>query len=136
MGDAVLAPPGQGSGGHGLPGDWAAPSRLVRAWFMQRYAKPAENAAAGVNLAAHLLNAVDIPLGAIRPADNTFKDSDYTMWIAIKDLKNKIVYFRTYENLMLRAIDLNKLDMKPGAPKKALDIQGGSEAADVTGNLK
>jgi penicillin V acylase-like amidase (Ntn superfamily) len=58
------------------------------------------------------------------------------MWIAIKDLKNKIVYFRTYENLMLRAIDLNKLDMKPGAPKKALDIQGGSEAADVTGNLK
>ena len=72
---------------------------------MQRYAKPAENAAAGVNLAAHLLNAVDIPLGATRRNYNTFKDSDYTIWITIKDLKNKIVYFRTYENLMLRAID-------------------------------
>ena len=58
------------------------------------------------------------------------------MWIAIKDLKNKVVYFRTYENLTLRAIDLKKLDMKPGAPKKALTLQGGSEAMDVTGNLK
>ena len=42
MGDAVLAPPGQGSGGQGLPGDWTSPSRLVRCWFMQRYAKPVE----------------------------------------------------------------------------------------------
>ena len=136
MGNTVLAPPSQGSGGRGLPGDWTSPSRLVRTWVMQRYVKPAETAAAGVNLAAHILNAVDIPLGDVRPADNAFKDSDYTMWIAIKDLKNKVVYFRTYENLALRAIDLKKLDMKPGAPKKALAIQGGSEVADVTGNLK
>ena len=136
MGNTVLAPPSQGSGGRGLPGDWTSPSRLVHIWFMQRYAKPAETAAAGVNLAAHLLNAVDIPLGAIRPADNTFKESDYTQWIAIKDLKNIVFYFRTYENLMLRAIDLKKLDMKPGAPKKAMPMQGGSEVVDVTGNLK
>jgi choloylglycine hydrolase len=132
----VLAPPSQGGGGRCLPGDWTSPSRLVHIWFMQRYAKPAETAAAGVNLAAHLLNAVDIPLGAIRPADNTFKESDYTQWIAIKDLKNIVYYFRTYENLMLRAINLKKLDIKPGAPKKAMPMQGGSEVADVTGNLK
>ena len=136
LGNTSLAPPSQGSGGRGLPGDWTSPSRLVRAWFMQRYAKPVETAAAGVNLAAHILNAVDIPLGDIRPGDNTFKDSDYTMWIAIKDLKNQVVYFRTYENLALRSIDLKKLDMKPGAPKKALGIQGGSEVVDVTGDLK
>jgi penicillin V acylase-like amidase (Ntn superfamily) len=30
----------------------------------------------------------------------------------------------------------NYLDMKPGAPKKAMPMQGGSEAVDVTGNLK
>ena len=53
MDNTVLAPPGQGSGGRGLPGDWTSPSRL-----------------------------------------------------------------------------------KPGASKKALPIQGGSEAADVTGYLK
>lgn len=136
MGNTVLAPPSQGSGWQGMPGDWTSPSRLLRAWAMVRYAKPAENVAQGVNLAAHLLNAVDIPLGDIRPTDNTLKDSDYTQWIAIKDLKNLVFYFRTYENLMLRAIDLKKLDMKPGAPKKALAIQGGSEVVDVTGNLK
>lgn len=136
LGGTELTPPGQGSGGQGMPGDWTSPSRLIRAWFMQRYAKPAENGVAGVNLAAHLLNAVDIPLGVIRPTDNTFKDSDYTMWIAIKDLKNKVLYFRTYENLSLRAIDLTKLDMAPGSKKKTMPIQGGSGVADVTGDLK
>ena len=136
LGNTWLAPPSQGSGGRGLPGDWTSPSRLVRAWFMQRYAKPVKNAAAGVNLAAHILNVVDIPLGDIRPKDNTFKDSDYTMWIAIKDLKSKVVYFRTYENLMLRSVDLKKLDVSPGAQRKSMPIQGGSEAVDVTGNLK
>lgn len=136
IGNTMLTPPSQGSGELGMPGDWTSPSRLVRAWIMQRFAQPTENAAAGVNLAAHILNAVDVPRGAIRPADNSFKENDYTMWIAIKDLKNKVLYFRTYENLSLRAIDLKKLDMSPGAPKKAMSIQGGSEAADVTGNLK
>ena len=103
---------------------------------MVRYAQPAENVAQGVNLAAHLLNAVDIPLGAVRPADNTLNDSDYKQWIAIKDLKNLVFYFRTYENLMLRAIDLKKLDLQPGAPMKAMPMQGGREVVDVTGNLK
>ena len=136
QGDTVLAPPSQGSGGQGLPGDWTSPSRLVRAWFMQRHAKPVKDAAAGVNLAAHILNGVDIPVGSIRPEDNPFNDNDYTMWIAIKDLKNKVLYFRTYENLALRAIDLKKLDMSPGASKKVMSIQGGTEVLDVSANLK
>lgn len=58
------------------------------------------------------------------------------MWIAIKDLKNRVLYFRTYENLMLRSIDLKKLDMTPGAPKKAMSIQGGRGVVEVTGELK
>jgi choloylglycine hydrolase len=136
QGATVLAPPSQGSGGRGLPGDWTSPSRLVRACFMQRYAQPVKDAAAGVNLAAHILNGVDIPVGAVRPADDSFRDNDYTMWIAIKDLKNKVLYFRTYENLALRAIDLKKLDLSPEAPKKALSLQGGSEVTDVSANLK
>jgi choloylglycine hydrolase len=103
---------------------------------MQRHAKPVKDASAGVNLAAHILNGVDIPLGIIRPVDNSFNDNDYTMWIAIKDLKNRVLYFRTYENLALRAIDLKKLDLSPGAPKKAMSIQGGSEVVDVSANLK
>ena len=41
-----------------------------------------------------------------------------------------------YEDLALRAIDLKTLDLKPGSPKKALGIQGGSEVVDVTGNLR
>lgn len=136
QGNTVLAPPSQGSGWQGMPGDWTSPSRLLRAWAMVRFAKPAENAGEGVNLAAHILNAVDIPLGAVRPADNTMQDCDYTQWIAIKDLKNRIFYFRTYQDLTLRALDLKKLDMNPGAPQKSMPLQGSNEVVDVTGNLK
>lgn len=73
---------------------------------------------------------------ASRRADNSFEDSDYTLWIVIKDLKNQVLYFRTSENLQLRANDLKKLDMKPGAPKKAMSIQGGNGVVDVSGDLR
>ena len=52
----------------GIPGDWTPPSRFVRTTAMLRYAKPVANAKEGINLAEHILNAVDIPLGNVRPA--------------------------------------------------------------------
>src|SRR3984885_10966855 len=57
-------PPGHGSGMRGVPGDSTPPSRFVRILFQKQFAtQPANNADAG-SLALHLLNTVDIPLGA------------------------------------------------------------------------
>ncbi|HLN27537.1 MAG TPA: choloylglycine hydrolase family protein [Gemmataceae bacterium] len=136
IGGSVLTPPGQGSGFLGIPGDWTPPSRLVRTAAMMYYAKQADNATEGVNLAAHILNAVDIPKGDVRPSDNSTKESDYTQWIVVKDLTNKVLYFRTYDNPNLRVIDLKTQDLTPGAKIKSLPIQTGRGIEDVGNQLK
>lgn len=122
----VLAPPGQGGGFLGIPGDWTPPSRFVRTTAMLAFAAPAPKSADAVTLAEHTLNAVDIPIGDVR-ADK--EHSDYTQWAVIKDLTNKIFYYRSYDNLSLRSIDLKKLH---AATQVNLPIAGGAAILDST----
>lgn len=102
---AVIAPSGQGGGFVGIPGDWTPPSRFVRTSCMLTYADPANTTKEGIILAQHILNAVDIPKGDIR--DKSTGYNDYSQWSVIKDLKNKKLYYRSYDNLSLRCLDLN-----------------------------
>jgi choloylglycine hydrolase len=133
FGGMVLNPTGEGTGLLGIPGDWTPPSRFVRATTMIHFARPADNALQGVNLAQHILNAVDIPKGVV--LDDT-GSSDYTQWVLIKDLKNKAVYFRSYDNLLLRSLDLKKLDFRPGAKSRSIPISGGLGFVEVNNLLK
>lgn len=106
----VLTPPGQGSGFLGIPGDWTPPSRFVRATAMLAFARRPSVFADGVILAEHILNAVDIPIGAVRDGAGTSAHTDYTQWALIKDATNKKLYHRSYNDLSLRAVDLQKVD--------------------------
>lgn len=130
--DTILAPPGQGGGFLGIPGDWTPPSRFVRTCAMLGFAKPVVDAKAGVNLTLHILNAVDIPLGDVRPADKQIDHSDYTQWVVVKDLTNSQFYFRSYDNLNLRKIDLKKLDFgKSTKAEQLTPVAGGNAAVDL-----
>jgi choloylglycine hydrolase len=132
IGGSVLSAPGQGAGFLGLPGDWTPPSRFVRTTAMLAFAKQTNNAKEGVNLALHVLNAVDIPLGDIRSRFDSFEHSDYTQWIVVKDLTNSVLYFRSYDNLNLHYIDLKKLHFEEGnKPQKIAPISGGLEASEI-----
>jgi penicillin V acylase-like amidase (Ntn superfamily) len=42
--------------------------------------------------------------------------------------------FRTYDNLQVRSVDLNKLDLKDGAKKHVIKITGGDGIVDITPN--
>ena len=53
----------EGTGLMGLPGDYTNAGRFVRTSILKYFSKTPENAAEGVNLALHLLNAIDIPYG-------------------------------------------------------------------------
>lgn len=103
---AVISPNGQGGGFVGIPGDWTPPSRFVRTSCMLAYADPAKTTNDGLIQAQHMLNAVDIPKGDVR--DKSTGYSDYTQWALVKDLKNKKLYYRSYENLSLRSLDLKE----------------------------
>ena len=116
LGSITLPPIGQGTGLIGLPGDYTPPARFLRATALAYSSVPAENAKGAANLAFHILNAVDIPIGAV--AEKTLSKSDgkeklayeQTQWVTVYDLTNKIAYFRTYGNLNIRQVNLNKVD--------------------------
>ncbi|MBU0652357.1 MAG: linear amide C-N hydrolase [Proteobacteria bacterium] len=129
---------GSGSGWLGLPGDWTPPSRFIRTAVIVHAADPVKDAAAAVNLAEHILNANDIPLGVVKSKDSVNKMLiDYTQWIVIKDLTNKVVYFRSYQDLTLKKVDMKQLNLKPGAAVKTIPIEDGSKnIIDRTAGLK
>ena len=103
---AVISPNGQGGGFVCIPGDWTPPSRFVRTSCMLTYADPAKTSEDALIQAQNILNAVDIPKGDIR--DKSTGYSDYSQWALVKDLKNKKLYYRSYENLSLRSLGLNE----------------------------
>lgn len=116
LGKTTLKPLGQGTGLLGIPGDYTPPSRFLRATALAFASQPVPTAREASNLAFHILNAVDIPIGVVAervPGKEGTKDAlayEQTQWVTVYDLKNKIAYFRTYGNLNIRQINLNKMN--------------------------
>jgi choloylglycine hydrolase len=111
LGSVKLLPFGQGSGMLGLPGDFTPPSRFVRVAAFSQSVLPSQTGIEAVLEAFHILNAFDIPKGALREHEKDEHGNviaDYTIWISANDLKAKRFYFRTYENSQIRMVDLTK----------------------------
>lgn len=110
----------QGSGLHGLPGDFTSPSRFVRAAIFSTAAIPAENTEAAIGQVFHILNQFDIPVGAVRSIDSKTKQThlDYTMLTSVKDPQNSRYYFKTYDNQNIRFIYLKEFDLTAKKIKK------------------
>ncbi|MBK8639231.1 MAG: hypothetical protein IPN92_13490 [Chromatiaceae bacterium] len=59
---------------------------------------------------------MDIPLGAVvgktpsRTGGAPTLTYDKTEWATVYDLQHRIAYFRTYGDLTIRKVDLNKVD--------------------------
>ena len=74
-----------------------------------------------VRLAEHIVNNFDIPKGWIRPQDKGQEDKgkgdgrkqplEYTQWSTVADLVNRVYYVKTYEDPVLRGIDLKSFDL-------------------------
>ncbi len=125
-GNLVFASMGQGSGSIGLPGDISPPSRFVKIAFLKQTAVPTADMNHTLNLAEHLINNVDIPLGSVRAKQQSGQDvMEYTQWVVFKDLTHHMFYYRTYGDPTLRGIAMDKLDFSPQAArlKMPLNIQ-------------
>jgi len=138
VGDVKINAAGSGNGWLGMPGDWTPPSRFVRTALMVHSANPVKDSAEAVTLAQHILNANDIPLGVVKAGKKVMKEMvDYTQWIVVKDLTNKVLYFRSYQDLALKKVDMKKLSFKPGSKLISVAIESGSRnIIDVTGKMK
>jgi choloylglycine hydrolase len=115
---------GQGGGNIGIPGDYTPPSRFVRAAFMRHYSTKPRNADEATQLIGHILNTVDIPLGIAQSKEGNEIVSDYTQWIAIKDLTGNRLLIADYNHrTSYLTLDLNEvfaLDKPASVPVSAL----------------
>jgi choloylglycine hydrolase len=101
---------GQGGGLVGLSADYTPPARFVRAAFLRHFASVPETRTDNVQLVAHILNNVDIPVGVSSSKSGNQIVSDYTQWVAIKDLTNQQWHFTNYQNRTnYITLDLKKL---------------------------
>lgn len=131
---------GQGSGLLGLPGDYSARSRFVRAALFSSFATQPKTAIAAVKLAFHLLNTFDIPEGIVRPSEQTLIPSgqrhfELTQWTIVHDQKNKRTYVRTYENLTIQMVDLKKLDFTEES-LRTIPLRKELSIEDITDNSR
>jgi choloylglycine hydrolase len=115
---------GVGSGMRGLPGDWTPPSRFVRVAYCLDAALKPKNSAEAVNLAEHLLNMIDIPKGTIKEPTKfpLVYLYGYAQWVVIKDLTNKVLHYRTYDNTAWKSVNLMKYKLTPGSPIKTIPL--------------
>ncbi len=101
---------GQGGGIIGIPGDYTPPSRFVRAAFLRHNVPQPANAAEAIAVLAHVLNTVDIPIGIAQSKDGDKVVSDYTQWVAFKDLThNKLVIADYAHRLTFLTLDLDPI---------------------------
>ena len=109
----TLQPLGHGSGMLGLPGDFTAPSRFVRAAFYQTTSPVWDNGFETVVQAFHILNNFDIPIGSQhQKADIPKGMPSATQFTAATDQTAMRFYYRTAWNSNIRCIDLKKIDFR------------------------
>lgn len=126
---------GQGSGLHGLPGDFSPPSRFVRAAVFAATAVPSKTADEAIFQIFHILNQFDIPVGAVREITNGKTFNDYTLATVARDPKNGKYYFRTFEDQTIRFVDINAFDLNAKEIKSA-STNGRERSQNVDKDLK
>lgn len=123
---------GQGAGMFGLPGDVSPPSRFVRTAFIAKNSYQANNAEDMLNLAQHIINNVDIPAGLVRSMNNGKEEFETTEWVVFKDLTHKIFYYRTYNDMTIRMVALDKVKFSPDAKRLKMPLVAKPNLIDVT----
>ncbi len=119
----TYAATGQGTGMLGLPGDISPPSRFTKMAFMSHVSYPVPDAVSGLNLAQHLLNNVDIPIGLSRATTNGKELAELTQWVVFKDLSHKMFYYRTYHDMTIRGVTMSKLDFSEHAARLKMPLE-------------
>ncbi|MFC7339162.1 choloylglycine hydrolase family protein [Haloferula chungangensis] len=127
-----LAQFGQGSGLRGLPGDYTPPSRFVRAVAFSQLARKLPTASETVNEVFHIMNAFDIPIGAIRDVEGKITSYDYTVWTSVSDLKNIRWDFRTHKDQSIRSIDVRKALAAAGNKAQVIKMDSDQTIIEVS----
>lgn len=138
LSDLKLTPTGHGAGMIGLPGDITPPSRFVKLAVYVNSVIKQPNAEKNLNLAQHIVNAFDIPLGIVvdRGPEGKPVSMEKTDFATFKDVTNKVMYQRLYDNMEITKVDLRKIDFKSDRIKYIAFNPGDQKYSDITDQAK
>jgi choloylglycine hydrolase len=122
---------GQGQGLKGLPGDYAGPSRFIRAVAMVELSDQPEDGPDAEQAALHILNSFDIPRGVIQEAlpDGSFVD-EVTVWDTVVNLTQQRYAYRTVSDPTVYVVDLATTDF--AAPARTLELSWTGGVTPIT----
>lgn len=119
----------QGIGGRNmLPGTVKSPDRYVRADYFRTHVKGTSDPQTAVSICRSIIANVSVPyLYEVETEPNVSS----TQWRSYANLRDAKYYFDIVTNLGIFYIDLNKCDLRPGAPVLKLDT---SNTYDLVGD--
>jgi choloylglycine hydrolase len=113
-----------GSGLLGLPADATPPSRFIRATKLAESTYSPQTSQDAVGLALQILGNFFVPSGTVLDKE-TNEQKDFTQWGVVRDHTNKVFYFTSAFNHVLRGFSLNQLDFTPGNKIKSIPLMEG-----------
>ena len=121
-------------GEHTLPGTVSSPDRYVRADFFIRHVEETGDADLGATICRTVVMNVSVPYTyTVESAPNVSS----TQWRSFSNLRDKRYYFEQVTNDGFWYIDLNKCDLKPGAPVMKLTVsESGAYTGEANRHLK
>ena len=114
-----------------VPGGIESADRFVRASYFLHYLPEPRDIAEAVAGVVNIAGTVSCPPGAPYEESGVYP----TWWTSAVDLTNLTYYFWSHTSPSLIWADLARIDLRPGAPVRALDPRGTDLAGDVTGRL-
>jgi choloylglycine hydrolase len=108
-GDIELDEYSRGMGGIGLPGDLSSASRFAKVAFTRANSYSGSDEASSVGQFFHILESVEQQNGCTFIADPDLYE--YTIYTSCYNTDKGILYYRTYNNSQITAVDLNKEDL-------------------------
>lgn len=132
LGTFPLEKLGAGSGMIGLPGDITPPSRFIRAAYYVNLIPQQETVEQSLDVAMRLLHSFYITKGMV--VADAEPSEEAAQWQVFSDLKNKRLYFNTYDNLNIRMVDMKKLKLDSG-PFRMIDIHAPQVFPDISDQI-
>jgi choloylglycine hydrolase len=116
-------------GANMLPGTVKSPDRFVRGYFFQGHVAHTDDPDLGFSIIRSILMNVSVPyLYTLSDEPNVSS----TQWRSFANIRDRRYYFDIVTNPGVFYIDLNKCDLRPGAPVLKLDT---SHSADLLGDI-
>ncbi len=106
-------------GVHMLPGTVSSPDRFVRGSFFENHVEHTNDVAEGFPIIRSIMANVSVPY---HYTVETSPEVSSTQWRSYSNIRDLTYGFEPVSNLGVFFIDLKKVDLRPGAPVRRIDV--------------